>query len=706
MVSQILTKLTKSNDIKVAILGHRGIPCSYGGFENFAEHIAEKLVDFGVDTTAYCRQDYFTKKPTEFKGIKLIYLPALNNKSLETLSHSFLSILHLIFKNTANTVLLVNVGNAPMALLARIFGKKVILCVDGLDWERKKWGRIARIYLKACSYLARFAAHEIVTDATSVQEFYKEKRGARSTLIPYGSDIENINGPVDIKGLENKKYFVYIARFEPENNPLKVVQAYVKSGCKMPLVMVGDNRYNQEYVKEIKRAANSNVLFLGYIFGKKYKKVLKNALAYIRAAEVGGASPAIIDAMGKNVCILANDKPENREIVDGAGFYYDLDNENELVKALKNIEENPEQAIELGKKGGQRTALLYSWDKITYEYLKLINRLNLKQEKQAGANNYAPQTGKPRILFTGAGGMLGQAMYKHYSKNYEVLATDIDVNEEWLEFLDVRDSSAYEKMVKKFKPNYIFHLPALTSLEECEQDKKESYLTNALATKYGAQLSKKYNAKFIYISSAGVFDGEKKYYTDDEEPNPVNTYGLTKQLGALYAKFYAKDALVLRPGWMIGGGPRKDKKFVNIIISQILAGKKEIFVVNDKFGTPTYTHDLAKQSEILIQNNKNGTYNTVCSGFSSRLEVAKEIIKILGYEGEIKLTQVNSDFFKEIFFAKRPKHENLVNKKLINENLNVMRTWQNALKEYLEHDFAHAFKNQSQKTAVLRTAGI
>ena len=690
MVSQILAKFNpQSTKQKVAILGHRGIPNNYGGFETLAEKLAEKLVDLGCETTVYCRSNYFKDQPEVYKGAKLIYLPTLPKKSLDTFFHSFISTIHLIFNNTAKTVLMVNVGNAPFALIAKIFGKKVILCVDGLDWERKKWGKLARVYLKACSYLAKYSAHEIVTDATSVAEFYKSNRHAKSTLIPYGIDIENFDSAPEVEGLEPKKYFVYTARFEPENNPLKVVKAYVKSGSRLPLVMIGDNRYNQKFVEKIKRAGNDRVIFLGYVFGAKYKKILKNALAYVRAAEVGGNSPAVIEAMGKEVCVVANDKPENREVIANTGFYYDLKSD-ELVNIFKEISAKREKAIEMGKRAGQRAMLLYNWDKIAYEYFKIIKKLNYRSAREV---KIIPQiNGKKRVLIAGGGGMLGEAVYEHFSKNYEVLATDIDLNENWIQYLDVRDSDAYENCVRQFRPHCILHLAALTSLEDCEKDRAAAYLTNALSVKTGAKLSKKYNAKFVYVSSAGVFDGQKEFYTDDEEPTPINTYGLSKQIGALYAKFYTDNALVVRPGWMMGGGQTKDKKFVNAIIKQITAGKKEIFAVLDKFGTPTYTHDLARTMDLLLEKNASGTYNTVCQGFASRYDVACEIVKILGYEKDIKVIPVKSDYFAQEYFANRPASENLVDKKLNEENLNLMKPWQEALQEYLKRDFAYAYK--------------
>ncbi len=699
------SRATAPQTLRIALIGHRGIPSSYGGFETFAEEMGKCLQRLGCSTVAYCRSNYFKEKPTTYHGIRLIYLPTISNKYLDTFFHSFISTVHTIIKNTSDVVIMVNVGNAPFALLAKLFGKKVIFCVDGLDWKRKKWGWFARTYLKICSKFAPKSAHTLITDAGSVQEFYRTYRHADSTMIPYGTEIDYTEtkekefDELHKLNLESKNYFIYVARFEPENNPLLVVEAYVRSGSKIPLVMIGDNRYNKSFVEKIKKAANKNVIFLGYIFGEQYKVILKNALAYIRAAEVGGTSPAVIEAMGRGLSIIANNKPENKEMLGDTGVYFNLDTKD-LATTLKNVSVDKQMLIEYGKKSQQRAILLYNWDKIGYEYFKIIKKLTTPEEQIGLQNIHAIRREmggeKQKILMTGAGGMLGEAFYKHFKKNYVVEATDVDVNESWLSPLDVRNFKEFHHKVRTFHPHYIFHLAALTNLEECEKFPANAYSTNALSTKHAAQLASHYGIKLIYISSAGVFDGQSDYYSDDVDPNPVNVYGLTKQMGAFMVEYYAPpDHLIIRPGWMIGGGPKKDKKFVGHILGQIMTGQKEIFAVNDKFGTPSYTHDLAKNLDLLIKKDASGLYNMVCNGDpASRYDIAKEIISILGYEKTIKLTSVSSSHFEKTFFAIRPRYENLRNRRLTLEGNNIMRPWQEALKDYLESYFPDAFNQQ------------
>lgn len=375
---------------RVAILGHHGIPGNYGGFETFAEKITGRLVKLGCEVTVYCRSNHFVKRPSTHQGARLIYLPTIAQQELETPIHSLLSVLNLLWKNTADTIIMVNVGNALFAGLAKLFGKKVIFCVDGLDWERKKWGPLARFVFKTSSYLAKWVAHEVVTDALSVQEFYRSERNTASTHIAYGGDLETISANdtnyLQELGLESKKYFIFIARFEPENNPEMVVRAYVASGSNLPLVMIGDNRYNQDLIKNIKEAANSNVKFLGYTFGARYKQLARHALASARASEVGGSSPAVIETMGRGVCILANDRPVNREVLREAGLFFDIKNPITLTALFKQLSDDPQLAITLGNKARERVAQVYNWDSITYAYWDLIDRL---QEKRSWSKESA-----------------------------------------------------------------------------------------------------------------------------------------------------------------------------------------------------------------------------------------------------------------------------------------------------------------------------
>lgn len=288
-----------------------------------------------------------------------------------------------------------------------------------------------------------------------------------------------------------------------------------------------------------------------------------------------------------------------------------------------------------------------------------------------------------KIYIAGCGGMLGEAFYTQFRNDYILRCTDKDVNEEWLSFLDFRDFDAYKKDVEDFNPDYLFHLGAYTDLEFCEQNADETYLTNTISVENAVYIANKLNIPLLYISTAGIFDGKKEIYDDWDTPNPLGVYARSKFMGERFVVENAFRFLVCRAGWMMGAGAKKDKKFIQKLMAQIKAGKNELFIVDDKDGTPTFTHDFAKNVKLLIDKEYWGLYNMVCGGQTSRLEVAKELLSILNLENQIKLTAVSSDFFKDIYFAERPPCERLINRKLNIRNINIMQDWRFALREYI-----------------------
>lgn len=290
---------------------------------------------------------------------------------------------------------------------------------------------------------------------------------------------------------------------------------------------------------------------------------------------------------------------------------------------------------------------------------------------------------KKKIYIAGCGGMLGEAFYTQFKDDYIIKCTDKDVNANWLSFLDFRDFDAYRKDVEDFKPDYLFHLGAYTDLEWCEMNADETYLTNTLCVENAVYIANSLNIPLLYISTAGIFDGKKDLYDDWDQPNPLGVYARSKYMGERFVCENAKRFLVCRAGWMMGSGPAKDKKFIQKLMKQIKDGKVELFIVNDKDGTPTYTHDFAKTVKNLIQKEYWGLYNCVCGGQTSRLEVAQELLKTIGKEGEIKINVVSSDYFAEEYFADRPNSERLLTRKLQLRNVSAMRDWKVSLTEYI-----------------------
>jgi len=289
-----------------------------------------------------------------------------------------------------------------------------------------------------------------------------------------------------------------------------------------------------------------------------------------------------------------------------------------------------------------------------------------------------------KIYIAGCGGMLGEAFYRQFSADYELKCTDIDVNEGWLSFLDFRDFESYRKDVLQFKPDYLFHLGAYTDLEYCELHENETYLTNTLSVENAVYIANELDIPLLYISTAGIFDGKKALYDYWDQPNPLGIYARSKYMGERFVIENAHCYLICRAGWMMGGGPKKDKKFIQKLMKQIKEGKKELFIVNDKDGTPTYTQDFAKTVKVLLEKRFWGLYNCVCQGLTSRLEVARELLNILGRNDEIKINIVDSRYFKNEYFAERPASERLITRKLDMRGVNMMREWKMALREYVE----------------------
>jgi dTDP-4-dehydrorhamnose reductase len=291
-----------------------------------------------------------------------------------------------------------------------------------------------------------------------------------------------------------------------------------------------------------------------------------------------------------------------------------------------------------------------------------------------------------KIYIAGGGGMLGEAFHEKFA-DHEVRCTDIDVNDTWLSFLDFRDVEAYREDVRRFGPDALFHLGAHTGLEFCELNIEDAYATNTLAVENAVYIANELDIPLLYISTAGIFDGRKETYDDWDVPNPLGHYARSKYAGERFVVENARRYLVCRAGWMMGGGPTKDKKFVQKIMAQLRSGATELNVVNDKLGTPTYTHDFASNVRALLEKEYWGLYNMVCDGLTGRLEVAREIVRLTGLAERVKINEVDSSFFASEYFAARPDSERLVNRKLDLRGINIMRDWRIGLEEYLNRQY-------------------
>lgn len=297
-----------------------------------------------------------------------------------------------------------------------------------------------------------------------------------------------------------------------------------------------------------------------------------------------------------------------------------------------------------------------------------------------------------KIYMAGVGGMLGEALHKVLGETHELMCTDIDLNAPWLEYSDFRDFRDYEAKVAAFKPDMLLHIGAHTDLEYCENNPDDAYRTNTLAVENAVTLAEAHGIPLVYISTAGIFDGNKERYDDWDQPNPLGVYARAKYMGEVVVQRRVSRHYIFRAGWMMGGGPKKDKKFINKLMKQLGGGATELNIVDDKLGTPTYTVDFARNLAAMIETPYYGLYNMVCGGETGRLEVAQEMIKLLNLEDRVAVKPVSSDYFSSQYFAPRPPCERLINYKLQLRGMDLMRDWRPALKDYLRDYYADHVK--------------
>ncbi len=357
--------------VRIALLGTRGIPANYGGFETFAEEISVRLVARGHQVTVYCRERH--AQPV-YRGVGLVYLPTIRHKYFDTLAHTFFSTLHLL-THRADVALYCNGANAIFTWLPRLFGMPVALNVDGIERKRKKWNRLAKAWYLVSEWLATFCPSAVITDARTIQDYYRERYGKRSTFIPYGADLVKTagTGALDRLGLLPGNYFLYVSRMEPENHPLEVRETFETVHTPMKLALIGDAPYAAEYIRRVRDTADPRVVMPGAIYGDGYHELGSHCFAYVHATEVGGTHPALIEAMGRGNLVLYRDTPENAEVAGDAGVPFAP---AELARKMQGLLEMSEADREsLRRRAAARAEELYSWDAVTTAYETLLTKL-------------------------------------------------------------------------------------------------------------------------------------------------------------------------------------------------------------------------------------------------------------------------------------------------------------------------------------------
>lgn len=363
--------------MKLAILGTRGIPANYGGFETFAEELATRLVTRGHDVSVYCRPAYVPKALETYKGVKLVNLPTIRHKYLDTVVHTMVSAGHAM-GGGYDVVLVCNAANAIFCPWPRLTGTKVALNVDGLERKRKKWNAFGRGWYLASERLSTWLPDAIVTDAKVIEHYYADRYGAKSTFIPYGCHVGRTaaRSTLDRLSLEPDSYFLYVSRLEPENNAHAVIAAYEQTSLPQRLVVVGDAPYAREYKQRLHEAAGPRVMFTGGIYGDGYRELQCHALAYVHATEVGGTHPALVESMGFGNCTLVHDEPENREVVEEAGLFFNARQPETLAALMTRVAADPALVADYRARAMAHARERFSWESVTDQYEALFRQLS------------------------------------------------------------------------------------------------------------------------------------------------------------------------------------------------------------------------------------------------------------------------------------------------------------------------------------------
>lgn len=362
--------------LRIALVGTRGVPASYGGFETAVEEVGSRLVTRGHDVTVYCRGA--SSRATEFLGMRLVHLPAVSNKHLETLSHTGLSSAHLVVHRRPDVAIVFNAANAPFLPVIKARGVPVATHMDGLEWRRDKWGGAGRRYYRMAESLAVRWSDALIADARGIQDYYRDEFGTRATLIAYGAPLlkDLPSDRLTSLGVRPAEYHLVVARFEPENHVHVAVEGMLRSDARHPLVVVGSAPYAQSHISHIEELAarDPRVRLLGSVYDQELlDQLYAHALTYVHGHSVGGTNPSLLRAMGAQTAVLAYDVTFNREVLGRDGRYFSTS--EELAPLIENAETDAREAAARGGRLRERAAALYRWDEVAVRYEQLCVEL-------------------------------------------------------------------------------------------------------------------------------------------------------------------------------------------------------------------------------------------------------------------------------------------------------------------------------------------
>lgn len=365
-----------TNPLKIAMLGTRGVPASYSGFETCVEQLGKRLAARGHEVVVYCRSHHITYPGDTYEGMRLVKLRSIQNKYLDTIVHSLLSTLHALFQRFDIGLYFI-AGNSPLTWILRLAGTRTILNVDGLDWKREKWPLLAKMYIQCAEYLATKLSTAYLTDSRVVQDYYRNRFGSIPTYIPYGSEVRRVQPGETLAHfeLEPDRYVLFVGRLVPENCPDHLVAAFRQIKTDLKCVIVGDAPYAESYKAQLHdlAAGDPRFVFTGYVFGDGYYELGANAHIFVETSGVGGTHPALIEAMAFGNCVIVHNTAENLETISEAGLSYDGKvGAGSLREVLMRLLNRHDQIAGYRRQAFEYARSHYRWDSVTDAYERLF----------------------------------------------------------------------------------------------------------------------------------------------------------------------------------------------------------------------------------------------------------------------------------------------------------------------------------------------
>jgi glycosyltransferase involved in cell wall biosynthesis len=371
--------------MKIALIGSRGIPARYSGFEQFYEQFAVRLVERGHEVTVYNRSHFIKDVKKEYKGVRIVSLPSIPTKHLDTIVHTALSSLHALFQGY-DIVYYCIVGNAPLCWIPRLTGAKTLINVDGEDWDRDKWSGFAKTYQKWCEKVACVCSNTVIADAKGILARYRDLYNHETIFVPYGANIRNHEETATLEkyGLKPNEYIFYVGRFVPENAIDLLIRSFKRLSTDKKLVVVGDAPYADNFKRSLHELAadDERIVFTGYAFDDDYAQLSSHAYVYVQPAGIDGTRPALLDQMGFGNCVLVRNSTVNMEVIGDCGCFFDRDRlEESLTEVLQDLIDHPDQVEAYRGKIRSRIEKFYNWEWVTSFYEDLFSRLILSQDK-------------------------------------------------------------------------------------------------------------------------------------------------------------------------------------------------------------------------------------------------------------------------------------------------------------------------------------